>query len=152
MDNQIELITRQPRIGLYFGSFNPFHKGHDDIMRKASKIFDKVILVRGVNPDKKGNDISPLPEYVYENYDVMENSEMIPDFIKSLKYDNITIIRGLRNSFDLQFELNQYRWLQDLMPEIQIACLFSDKEVEHVSSSGIRTLQYFGKDVSNYLP
>ncbi len=66
--------------------------------------------------------------------------------------NTITIIRGLRNATDLQFEMTQYRYLQDLMPNIQVVSFFCDKEFEHISSSGIRLLSKFGDDkVKDYL-
>lgn len=86
------------------------------------------------------------------NRAVMNYSGLLTDFVKTLPYDNVTVIRGLRNSVDLQYEMNQYRYLQDLMPEIQMVSIFCDKEYEHISSSGIRTLSIFGSDkVKDYL-
>ena len=70
---------------------------------------------------------------------------LLTDFINSLKYDNITLIRGLRNSTDLQYELTQYRYLQELKPDIQVISIFCDKEFEHISSSAIRMLMQYGK-------
>ena len=76
------------KIGIYPGSFNPFHKGHLNILEKAEKIFDKVILARGINPEKK-NEIMPLPKSI-ENRTWMNYNGLLTDFIKSLPYDNIT--------------------------------------------------------------
>ena len=138
------------KIGLYAGSFNPFHKGHYNILQKAEKIFDKVIIARGYNPEKK-NELVSLPNIIMDRT-VMAYNGLLTDFIKTLPYTNITLIRGLRNSVDLQYEMNQYRYLQDLMPNIQMISIFCDKEFEHISSSGIRTLSIFGSDkVKDYL-
>ena len=138
------------KIGIYAGSFNPFHVGHYNILEKAEKIFDKVIIARGVNPEKN-NMKTPLPNSL-SNREVFEYSGLLTDFINTLPYDNITLIRGLRNSVDLQYEMNQYRYLQDLMPEIQVVSIFCDKEYEHISSSGIRLLTLYGKEkVKDYL-
>lgn len=138
---------RKPNIAVYAGSFNPFHKGHLNILEKAEQIFDKVIIARGVNPDKK-NEILPMPDAIQfrqiENY-----SGLLTDFISDLGYD-VTIIRGLRNATDLEFELNQYRFLQDLKPNIKIVSLFCDKQYEHISSSAIRQLKKFNKE-TNYI-
>jgi pantetheine-phosphate adenylyltransferase len=138
------------KVGVYPGSFSPWHKGHLNILEKAEKIFDKVILARGVNPEKK-NLIMPLPNSI-ANRAWMNYDGLLTDFIKNLPYDNITVIRGLRNNVDLQYELNQYRYLQDLMPDIQLISIFCDKEYEHISSSGIRLLTQYGEDkVKKYL-
>jgi len=138
------------KVAVYAGSFNPFHKGHYNILQKAEKIFDKVIIARGYNPEKK-NDLVALPNIIMDRA-VMQYSGLLTDFIQKLPYENITLIRGLRNSVDLQYEMNQYRYLQDLMPSIQMVSIFCDKEYEHISSSGIRTLSIFGSDkVKDYL-
>jgi len=138
------------RVGIYAGSFNPFHQGHLNILEKAEKIFDKVIIARGINPEKK-NEILPMPDKI-ANRTWMNYSGLLTDFIKTLPYDNVTLIRGLRNGIDLQYELNQYRYLQDLMPEIQLISIFCDKEFEHISSSGIRMLSQFDAEhVKKYL-
>ncbi len=129
---------RKPNIAVYPGSFNPFHKGHYNVLEKAEKIFDKVIIARGINPEKK-NKMVDLPEALQhrqvENYD-----GLLTDFIDSLDYD-VTLIRGLRNTTDFQYELNQYRFLQDLKPDIKVVSLFCDKEFDHISSSAIRQLK-----------
>ncbi|MGZ3884824.1 MAG: pantetheine-phosphate adenylyltransferase, partial [Bacteroidia bacterium] len=63
----------------------------------------------------------------------------------------VTVIRGLRNSTDFQYEQNQYRYIQELKPDIRIVNIFCDKEFEHISSSGIRTLEQFNKHQSYLL-
>lgn len=133
---------RKPKIGVYPGSFNPFHKGHYDILHKAEQIFDKVIIARGVNSEKN-NQINELPLKI-QNRQIENYSGLLTDFINDLGYD-VTIIRGLRNATDLQYELTQYRFLQDLNPNIKIVSLFSDKEYEHISSSAIRSLERYNK-------
>jgi pantetheine-phosphate adenylyltransferase len=140
-------------IGVYPGSFNPFHKGHLNILQKAEKIFDSVIILRGVNLEKS-NERLPLPKSIQDR-EIIEYNGLLTDSVYGL-YEHFgsmpTIIRGLRNSIDLQYEMNQYRYLQELMPEIQMVSIFCDKEFEHISSSGIRTLSNYGSDiVKNYL-
>ena len=133
---------RKPNIAIYAGSFNPFHKGHFDILQKAEQIFDKVIIARGVNPDKN-NKIYELPTQI--QYRQIENYDgLLTDFINKFDYD-ITLIRGLRNATDLEYELNQYRFLQDLKPEIKVVSMFCDKEFEHISSSACRMLSKYNK-------
>lgn len=137
---------RKPNIGVYTGSFNPFHIGHYDILSKAEKIFDKVIIARGTNPDKN-NTFVDLPDRLkYHQIEVYDG--LTTDFIKKLDYD-VSLIRGIRNQTDLQFEISQYRYMQDMLPSINVVSIFCDSKYEHISSSGIRTLKKYNVD-NNY--
>lgn len=132
----------EPKIGVFAGSFNPFHKGHYNVLQKAERIFDKVIIAFGKNPDKDSRHWS-VPNTI-KNRQIYEYTSLLTDFIETLHYD-VTVIRGLRNSTDFQYEQNQYRYIQELKPNIKIINVFCDKEFEHISSSGIRTLEKFNK-------
>jgi cytidyltransferase-like protein len=99
--------SNQPKIGVFAGSFNPFHKGHYNVLKKAEKLFDKVIIAFGKNPEK--NDRSwPVPKTI-ANRQLTEYHGLLTDHIESFGYD-VTVIRGLRNSTDFQYEQNQYRY------------------------------------------
>jgi pantetheine-phosphate adenylyltransferase len=135
--------TRKPKIAVYPGSFNPFHKGHYNILQKAEQIFDKVIIARGVNPGKDvaGYEMPAVIQYRQQ----ASYAGLLTDFAASLGYD-VTIIRGLRNGSDLQYELNQYRYMQELSDKnISVIAIFCDMEFEHISSTGIRQLEKYGK-------
>lgn len=132
----------RPLIGVFAGSFNPFHKGHYNVLQKAEKIFDKVIVAFGKNPEK-GQREWVVPQTI-QNRQIEEYNGLLTDFIQSLGHD-VVVVRGLRNSTDFQYEQNQYRYIQELMPGIKIINIFCDKEFEHISSSGIRTLEKFGR-------
>jgi pantetheine-phosphate adenylyltransferase len=131
-----------PNIAVFAGSFKPFHKGHFNVLQKAEKIFDKVIIAFGKNPDKDQKEW-PLPKTL-KTRQICEYNGLITDFVTSLKYE-VTVVRGLRNTTDFQYEQNQYRYMQELKPGIKIVNIFCDKEFEHISSSGIRTLEKFKK-------
>lgn len=133
---------RKPLIGVFCGSFNPFHKGHYNVLVKAERIFDKVIIAFGKNPEKTDRSW-PIPK-VIQHHQMEEYGGLLTDFVGSLKYD-VVVVRGLRNSTDFQYEQNQYRYIQELMPQIRIINIFCDKEFEHISSSGIRTLEKYNK-------
>lgn len=138
---------RKPLIGVFCGSFNPFHKGHYNVLKKAERIFDKVIIAFGKNPDKSQRTWD-IPKSI-QNRQLGDYSGLMTDYIASLNYD-VVVIRGLRNSTDFDYEQNQYRYIQELMPHIKIVSIFCDKEFEHISSSGIRTLEKYNKH-QNYL-
>ena len=131
------------KIGLYAGSFNPFHLGHYNILLKAEKIFDEVCLGFGNNPEKKSEKSYPVPTTLFDKK-ILFYDGLLTDLIDSMDGD-VTLIRGLRNSTDLQYELTQYRYLQELMPGIKVISIFCDKEFEHISSSAIRNLEKYGK-------
>jgi len=136
-------------LAIYPGSFNPFHKGHYEILLKAEKIFDKVIIARGVNTEKPPSSW-PIPKIVQDRAECIEYNGLLTDCIEGLikanPNDKVTVIRGLRNIGDFQHELTQLRYFQDLMPSFQMVSIFADKEFDHISSSGIRTLAPFGYD------
>jgi pantetheine-phosphate adenylyltransferase len=139
----ISVLKRQtPNIAVYPGSFNPWHKGHQNILEKAERIFDKVIIARGINRDKSVI-TEPLPRSL-ENRQIEKYPGLLTEFIDNLGYP-VTVIRGLRNTTDLQFELTQYRFLQDLNPSIKVVSIFCDMEFEHISSSAIRMLNHYGQ-------
>lgn len=143
LDHLIDYVTSvQPHIGVFAGSFNPFHKGHYNVLQKGEKLFDKVIIAFGKNPDKSERSWD-IPKTII-NRQLAEYNGLLTDFIDSLGYD-VTVLRGLRNSTDFQYEQNQYRYIQELKPDIKIVNIFCDKEFEHISSSGIRTLEKFNK-------
>ncbi len=144
----IEFVkNRKPLIGVFCGSFNPFHKGHYNVLQKAELICDKVIIAFGKNPDKAERNW-PVPKTI-QNRQMKEYRGLLTDFLDSLGYD-VIVVRGLRNSTDFQYEQNQYRYIQELKPKVKIINVFCDKEFEHISSSGIRTLEKYGKH-QNYL-
>jgi cytidyltransferase-like protein len=120
----IEYVTfRKPSIGVFCGSFNPFHKGHYNVLQKAEGIFDKVIISFGKNPDKT-NRTWDIPNSI-KNRQLTEYNGLLTDFVASLGYD-VVVIKGLRNSTDFQYEQNQYRYIQELMPGIKIINIFPE--------------------------
>ncbi len=153
-NNQLDALISyvkfyEPKIAVFAGSFNPFHKGHYSVLQKAERIFDKVIVAFGKNPDKGARNW-PVPNTI-KNRQICEYEALLTDFLDTLKYD-VTVIRGLRNSTDFQYEQNQYRYIQELKPDVKIINIFCNKEFEHISSSGIRTLEKFDKHQIYLLP
>lgn len=131
------------KIAFYPGSFNPWHKGHSDILRKALQVFDKVIVGVGINPDKGGN--YNLDECFNDFRDIFDKQVEIRHFngllvnhVKELEVD--AVIRGLRNGHDLEYEMNQQYWNEDLGLEIPVVYFICDRSLGHVSSSAIRMI------------
>lgn len=136
-------------IGVFCGSFNPMHVGHFNILQKTLEIFDEVIIAVGINPDKYSEIDSQRIELIrfrlngLKNVRVEQFTGFLTDFIETIeeKDNKVVLIRGLRNGADLDYEVNQYRFLKDLKPDIKVIFLPCDKEFEHISSSAIRNLE-----------
>ena len=141
----------RPKIALFPGSFNPFHAGHLNILKKAEQTFDKIIIAVGQNTQKSNTKQRfKLPRNL-SSYEIIHYSGLLTDCIRSVHYP-VTVIRGLRNTQDFEFENMQLRYLQDTMPEVNIVYFIPDREFLHISSSGIRSLQSIKKHQRYLLP
>jgi pantetheine-phosphate adenylyltransferase len=138
---------RIPKIGVYAGSFNPFTKGHLNIVEKSEKIFDKIIIAKGINPEKpKDKGIDGLDDKLY--YRQVETFDgLITDYLSSKSKDaDITLIRGLRNGNDLSYEMNQIRFINEFDSNTKYIFIHCDKEYEHISSTAIRNMLDSGNE------
>lgn len=144
--------TNAPRIAVYPGSFNPMHRGHRDILARAEKMFDKVIVLIGRNPAKPDDSLDARAEKIRHslpNNQVEIFDGMLHSHCKSLPYP-VTIIKGLRNEDDFKNEKMQLRFMEDYDPEISVCYIIGDRANEHVSSSAIRQINTFGPDTTQY--
>lgn len=141
-------ITPEGRVGLYTGSFDPFHKGHYHVLEHFSHIFDHIIVARGVNPNK-GPKQHGFPEVELRRlgFIVDEYEGLLTDYIRTSKhfYETPTIIKGIRNCNDLEYERTQLRYMQDQISGIRMVFMTPDDSLSHISSSAIRYLLSIGK-------
>ncbi len=153
----VEFVNNyRPRIGIYAGSFNPFHIGHLSVLEQSEKLFDKVIvakppLIPGAiwgTPDSK--EVNHTKE-VLPFHEVIIFDGLLVDYIKEVQeYADVTLIRGLRNGDDLTYEINMKSVNEDIAGHIYDTVYFvTDKP--HVSSTVVRSL--IGTDAYNlYIP
>lgn len=148
------LKAYRPHIGIYAGSFNPFHNGHLNIVEKAEKIFDKIIIARGINPEKQGQEkrISMPKALEFRQYENFRG--LLTTYLSQKEKDaEITLLRGLRNGDDLDYEVNQLRFMEEMKPEIKIVFIVCDSNFEHISSSALRNLERIEEGLGKrYLP
>lgn len=152
------LESKKWNIGFYPGTFYPFHKGHSSVLRQAEAMFDKVIIGFGDIGDKTKfewdtDTYGELNGWVRSNYETVELKSLITENVGEIRRyaDNITIIRGLRNSSDLIYEQNYLQALRDLDQGIMAAYFMTEPGMAHISSSLIRgILKLSPKDAYKY--
>lgn len=140
------------RIGLYAGSFKPFHVGHLDIVTQAKQVFDEVIVARGINPEKNNNTDDdypfPLNTLTLMSIGVTKFDGLLTDHIKSLENleKDVTLVRGLRSGADLEYEQNFAAFLKGIAPNIKIVAFYCNPQYRHISSSALRGIRKFSVD------
>jgi pantetheine-phosphate adenylyltransferase len=143
-------MENKPRFGIYAGSFNPFHLGHLNVVEQAQKIFWRVLVARGLNPDKEESNLAPLPLDFFDSKDIYSDtySTLLTDYIQSIEEKfgwDITLIRGLRNADDLGYEGNLVTTLKEMLPSVKVVFFICDPHYRHISSSLLRGIRKFSE-------
>lgn len=142
--------------GIFTGSFDPFTIGHDDIVRRALPLFDRIVIGIGVNEQKKYaqsteeriENISRL--YAREpKIEVKAYGDLTVDFAK--REGAHYIIKGVRSMKDFEYEREQAE-INRRIGGVETLLLFADPQLASISSSMVRELMHFGRDVSEFLP
>jgi pantetheine-phosphate adenylyltransferase len=144
------------KTGIFVGSFDPFTVGHDSILRRALPLFDKVVIGVGVNERKKSmlcaEERTERIARLYANepkIEVKAYSDLTIDFARreGAKY----IIKGVRSVKDFEYEREQAA-INRRLSSIETLLLFAEPELESISSSVVRELHNFGRDITEFLP
>jgi pantetheine-phosphate adenylyltransferase len=148
---------RKPSRVLIPASFDPVTNGHLDIISRAHSIFDELVVAVAVNVAKRGT-FTPeerieLLEGVLGDdaaIEVTSFSGLTTDFAREIGAN--VIIRGVRAMSDFEYEFEMALMNKHLYPEIETVFLMASQEYLYVSSSRLKELVQFGRDVSEFVP
>jgi len=146
------------RIALFPGSFDPFTKGHEDIVLRGLRLFDEIIIAIGYNSGKNKRyfPIEVMIDHIGETFEKYPN-------IKVQTYDELTaeyarkhnahfLLRGLRNTTDFEYENSISQLNRNLNEDLETVFLITSPQLAAISSSIIREVHRYGGDVSSFLP
>lgn len=143
---------------LYPGSFDPITKGHMNIIKQASNLFDEVVIAVMQNPTKKEGlfTLEERIEIIEELYKKVDNIKVVTGKGASVDiailHECKAIIRGLRSLSDYDYEVQIQQINKDISNnQINTVCLFADKEYQFISSSIVKEVLTLDKDISQYV-
>jgi len=146
-----------PRVAIFPGSFDPFTKGHEDIVLRGLKLFDEVIIAVGHNSKKQRYfDIELMLSNIRNTFNKHPQ-------VKVITYDELTaafatkhnakfLLRGLRNTTDFEYENGISQVNRYLNDELETVFLITSPQYAAISSSIIREVHKYKGDVSLFLP
>lgn len=145
------------RVAIFPGSFDPFTKGHEAVVEEALKLFDRVVVAIGHNIQKRGfltvEARKALIERVYKDnprVEVTTYTTLTGD--EASRVGATAIVRSVRNMTDFDYERTIANANRFAYKELSTVIVLVPVEVEHISSSLVRELHAFGRDVEGLLP
>lgn len=145
------------KIALFPGSFDPITKGHEDIVKRAIPLFDKIIVAIGQNSSKIYHFTSEKRKAfisdTFKNFptvEVKEYSGLTVDFCK--KENAQYILRGLRNPSDFEFEKSIAQMNRAMVPEIETVLILTAPEYSAISSTIVRDILKNGGNARQFVP
>jgi pantetheine-phosphate adenylyltransferase len=145
-----------PKKAFFPGSFDPFTKGHEDIVLRALALFDEVIIGIGQNSSKSRYfPLTKMEEYIRKTFEGKP--------VSVVTYQNLTanvaheygakfIVRGLRNTTDFEYENSISQVNRHIHNELETVFLITSPHLAPISSTIIRDLHRYGSPVDQYLP
>ena len=146
------------KIALFPGSFDPFTKGHEDIVLRGLRLFDEIIISIGYNKAKSSR-YFPIEQMVtcieqtfsaYSAIRVVTYAELTAGFAR--KNGARYLLRGIRNTTDFEYENSISQINRKLFDELESVFLITSPQFAWISSSIIREVHGYGGDVSAFLP
>ncbi len=143
-------------IAVYPGTFDPFTRGHEDLVRRASSIFTKLIV--GVADSKNKHPIFSLEERIeiakevlshYPNVEIAGFSGLLKDFAR--EHSARVIVRGLRAVSDFEYEFQMAGMNRYLLPDVETLFLTPSDQYQFISGTFVREIALMGGDVSKFV-
>lgn len=143
-------------IAIYPGTFDPITNGHSDLIQRASKLFDKVIVAVAANQNK--NPFLPLAQRVTLAKDVLASNHnvrvlgfdiLLAEFATQQKAN--IILRGLRAVSDFEFEFQLANMNRHLAPQLETMFLTPAEQYSYISSSLVREIATLGGNVTPFV-
>lgn len=145
------------RIAIFPGSFDPYTKGHHDIVCRGLNLFDKIIIAIGNNSKKKHYfDVDQMRTLIQSAFnesdpvEVIQYDELTAELAK--RYHARYLLRGLRNTTDFEYENGIAQVNRALNEDLETVFLITAPAYASISSSIIREVHKYGGDVSDFLP
>lgn len=144
------------RTAVYPGTFNPITNGHTDLVERAARLFDKVIVAVGSNRQKDTSvaverrvELAREVLAHVENVEVRSFDTLLTEFVKN-SGANI-ILRGLRTVADFEYEFQLVGMNRVLEPEIETVFLAPAEHLSYISSTLVREIASYGGDISKFV-
>ncbi|MFT8324999.1 pantetheine-phosphate adenylyltransferase [Oenococcus sicerae] len=138
------------------GSFDPLTLGHMDVIRRAAKLFEQVVVAVGINTSKTGmfsteEKIKLITDDIqeFENAEVAKMPGLTVEFVSSIEAD--VIIRGIRNVKDYEYE-RDIAELNRQLSGVETVLLPAQAIYQDISSSNLKEVAKFGADISHFVP
>jgi pantetheine-phosphate adenylyltransferase len=153
------MSEENPRVAICPGSYDPVTNGHLDVISRAAKVFDKVVVGVVNNPVRKEKTLFTADErkkFIEDatadlgNVEVGVMSNLLVEFAR--ERNATAVIKGLRaiSDFEYEFEMNQLN--RKLAPEIESMYIFASANFSFLSSTGVKEIATFGGDVGDLVP
>jgi pantetheine-phosphate adenylyltransferase len=152
-------MAGKDRVAICPGSYDPVTNGHVDIITRAARVFDRVVVGVVNRPVRKEKTLFTAEErqaFIRDatsdlgNVDVEIMSNLLVDFARD--HEATAVVKGLRaiSDFEYEFEMNQLNRL--LASEIESMYIFASAQYSFLSSTGVKEIATFGGDVSELVP
>ena len=150
------MTTLTPLIAVYPGTFDPMTLGHEDLMRRAAHLFDRLILAVAVGHHKRTMftiderlEMAQELSSKYPNVEVMTYRGLLRDFV--VGNGGKVVVRGLRAVSDFEYEFQMAGMNRQLMPDVETLFLTPSDQYQFVSGTFVREIATLGGDVSKFV-